>query len=275
MFERRMWPTPCANDDNKSPPAHMAMKTRMKGGPRYTITSLQVAAKADAMGFSADVPIVSNQLMLFAEAFPVSPTPWLADAAALPTSATSGPSSPDSFANLNPDGSWRKTCQGYSQLMLDGSLEPFLETWPRAGMTQSGTAYRLLPSAPLTDVTASGLWPTPAKADGERGSLMYQGNHNPTLLGAAKMWPTPTSRDHKDGSAQSCANVPTNGLLGRVVHESSRQPPECTASGSLNPVFCEWLMGYPLGWTALEDSAIASFRRSRNGSRRGSSPPRP
>lgn len=39
------WPTPCANDDNKSPQAHMAMKRRMKGGPRNTITSLQVLAQ--------------------------------------------------------------------------------------------------------------------------------------------------------------------------------------------------------------------------------------
>lgn len=41
-----LWPTPVANDDNKSPEAHMAMKARMKGGPRNTITSLQVMAKA-------------------------------------------------------------------------------------------------------------------------------------------------------------------------------------------------------------------------------------
>jgi hypothetical protein len=39
------WPTPVANDDNKSPEAHMAMKARMKGGERYTITSLNVLTK--------------------------------------------------------------------------------------------------------------------------------------------------------------------------------------------------------------------------------------
>lgn len=39
------WMTPVANDDNKSPEAHMAMKARMKGGPRNTVTSLQVQAK--------------------------------------------------------------------------------------------------------------------------------------------------------------------------------------------------------------------------------------
>lgn len=39
-------PTVVANDDNKSPEAHLAMKTRMKGGPRKTITSLQVKIKS-------------------------------------------------------------------------------------------------------------------------------------------------------------------------------------------------------------------------------------
>lgn len=36
------WPGPVASDDNKSVEAHLAMKARMKGGPRNTITSLQV-----------------------------------------------------------------------------------------------------------------------------------------------------------------------------------------------------------------------------------------
>jgi hypothetical protein len=40
-----VWPTPTAQDDQKSPEAHLAMKARMKGGPRYTITSLEVLSK--------------------------------------------------------------------------------------------------------------------------------------------------------------------------------------------------------------------------------------
>lgn len=41
----RMWPTPVARDDQKSPAAHMAMKARMPGGPRRKPTSLTVMAK--------------------------------------------------------------------------------------------------------------------------------------------------------------------------------------------------------------------------------------
>lgn len=43
--QARMWPTPVAYDDNKSPEAHLAMKARMPGGPRSTVTSLNVASK--------------------------------------------------------------------------------------------------------------------------------------------------------------------------------------------------------------------------------------
>src|SRR4030095_2995720 len=111
------------------------------------------------------VTIASNQLMLFAEAFPVSRIPSLADVAARPTIATSGRTSPDSFASVNPDGAWRKTCQGYSQVMLDGSLEPFSATWARAGMTRSVTDYRLPAWAPVADATACGSWPTPCAED--------------------------------------------------------------------------------------------------------------
>lgn len=42
---QKMWPTPCAQEDNKSPDAYIAMKKQMKGGPRKMVTSLQVMSK--------------------------------------------------------------------------------------------------------------------------------------------------------------------------------------------------------------------------------------
>ena len=44
----QLWPTPTANDDNKSPEAHLAMKSRMPGGTRKAITSLNVLTKIRA-----------------------------------------------------------------------------------------------------------------------------------------------------------------------------------------------------------------------------------
>ena len=75
------------------------------------------------------------------------------------------------------------------------------------------------------------------------------------------MRPTPTSRDHKDGSAQSCSNVPVNSLLGRAVHMPTptanrrnglQSHGVNVVTGSLNPTWVEWLMGFPLGWTVCE-----------------------
>lgn len=43
---QKQWMTPVAQDDNKTPEAHLATKARMKGGPRRTITSLQVQVAA-------------------------------------------------------------------------------------------------------------------------------------------------------------------------------------------------------------------------------------
>jgi hypothetical protein len=70
--------------------------------------------------------------------------------------------------------------------------------------------------------------------------------------GAMKMWPTPTSRDHKDGT--NVENVSENGLLGRVVGPTKE-------SGSLNPEFVEYLMGFDRGWTDLDHSATPSCRK--------------
>ena len=49
------WPTPVAADDQKSPEAHLAMKRRMPGGPRSTITSLTVLTKTWSTPSVADV----------------------------------------------------------------------------------------------------------------------------------------------------------------------------------------------------------------------------
>jgi DNA (cytosine-5)-methyltransferase 1 len=43
--------------------------------------------------------------------------------------------------------------------LLDGELTAYSATWPRAGMTRNGIAFRLPPLVPLTSVIGS-LWPT-------------------------------------------------------------------------------------------------------------------
>lgn len=53
-------------------------------------------------------------------------------------------------------------------------------------------------------------------------------------------WPTPTARDWKSGSKGSQTNSrPLSEIVG----------------GALNPIFVEWLMGFPLNWTCLSSFA--------------------
>ena len=154
----RMWPTPNARDHF---PAHTADHVAMKQSQGHGMSNLTDAAA----GTDTSAPTSSPQLTLFAEAFPASRTRSLADVPAADDRGHRRRTSPESFASVDPDGSWLKTCQGFSQVTLDGSLARFSETWPRAGMTRSGIAYRRVPSAPLTDATESGLWLTPTVED--------------------------------------------------------------------------------------------------------------
>ena len=105
-------------------------------------------------------------------------------------------------------------------------------------------------------------WRTPAGSDGEGGikaGEKYENAECPKIklrdqVHHQKSWPTPTNRDHKDGTAESCQNVPYNGLLGREVHNTTGKN-----RGSLNPEWVEQLMGLPHAWTDLGSWATESF----------------
>lgn len=222
-----------------------------------------------------------------------------------------GPKCSASFARYDPATSSWRTCQ----LSLVEGLDEFSETWPRAGTTRTGIAYQHEALVPLTGGTECSLWPTPqafkttpntvyagdlvnsqggALRRGQKPHDKRTGRPVTTVLAdAVKLWPTPTSRDHKDGSAQACANVPVNALLGRAVHcptpehggsltQRTWMSPKTptggpapdhghdhkledqvarTAAGQLNPTWVEWLMGFPLGYTDLDVSATLSYPR--------------
>jgi DNA (cytosine-5)-methyltransferase 1 len=65
---------------------------------------------------------------------------------------------------------------------------------------------------------------------------------------SARMWPTPNTVDAKGGTRSD----PSSGQA-QLCHQMP---------GPLNPTWVEWLMGFPLGWTACEPSATPSSRRS-------------
>jgi hypothetical protein len=60
----------------------------------------------------------------------------------------------------------------------------------------------------------------------------------------AKYLPTPTARDYRSGKGKTQAE------RGRSAGPSFAE----VSGGTLNPMWVEWLMGFPAGWTDLEDS---------------------
>ena len=219
---------------------------------------------------------------------PASLTALQESVSRLVTSVTSGENSPELFAKLGRDGSWVKTSQGSVQVSLDGSLEEFCETWPKWGILSGGVVGKL--PTPERRTTASGcsLWPTPRTSDTQAGRIV-EVNENGTLCrvnqdrsqtyganlsDAVVMWPTPLAQDARH-SGHGAADRDKTGLLARAVvlwptplsndAKNATLPPSAGtrdslpgelirsgASGSLNPLWVELLMGFPPGWTDME-----------------------
>ena len=102
-------------------------------------------------------------------------------------------------------------------------------------------------------------WRTPNASDGEGGIMEWRNGKAAKLklrdhsVHAVKSWATPTTRDWKDGSAKD--NSKTNSLLGRQAPRIMEVGKNCQIT--LNPLFTNHLMGWPIGWTRFEPVAMA------------------
>jgi hypothetical protein len=152
-----------------------------------------------------------------------------------------GPSTPEWLANFDPGTSLWRTSQGS---LFEEGLAEFSETWPRSGMTRSGTAYRLPHlELPISEID-SGYLPTPRKTDadrGGRGDLLQVVRGNPSPSGHFRIWPTPVADD--------------TGHRKRPYSQGGRSL-SYMAGGQLNPEWTGWLMGFPPKWTELEPSEM-------------------
>lgn len=178
------------------------------------------------------------------------------------TNAISGPTLRGSFARYDLDTSCWRTYQLCAALFenSDPILAEFLGTWPRAGTMCDGIVYQRRPLAPITRGTGYGSsvsWPTPTQADSrntrnstaKRNKAPPSGIHTgDTLVDAVTKWPTPTTKDNRPTSQGSREKYGAGPALSEV------------AGGKLNPLWVEWLMGWPIGWTGLQPLGRARFR---------------
>jgi len=106
------------------------------------------------------------------------------------------------------------------------------------------------------------------------GKLNYETNKSVSLDRWAKMWPTPSAQEpgwknievvDKDGNPPAHPNQRFyHKETGRIVQKGLRQVvagPKTT--GSLNPMWVAWLMGYPTGYLSCVHWETQSSRKSR------------
>jgi hypothetical protein len=126
--------------------------------------------------------------------------------------------------------------------LLEEELES-LETLPKWGMTVNGLLWEQPMLAPITKGTECGFLPTPNARDWK--DTDKSGNRKSPGLGVVAHWPTPRTKGMCGGSGS------WNLLKKNTTIEEARLM-GAGNGGKLNPVWTEWIMGFPLGWTDLK-----------------------
>jgi len=130
--------------------------------------------------------------------------------------------------------------------------------WPTPHSTCSTGAGNQGRQGGLNIQTAVKLWPTPNTSEAKSDTLNVQNRIDKgkqiMLCHAVRLWPTASARDYKDTPGMSQTGTNPDGTertrldqLPRAVYAA-----ENAQSGSLNPMWVEWLQGYPLGWTEVD-----------------------
>lgn len=163
---------------------------------------------------------------------------------------------------------WRESSEKWNQLSLlsktplCSALEDSVlssKTLPRWGMMLNGECYQQPKLELTTKEKGCGLsekWPTPDANCGKRGTQPEWTPKRKTgqasqytinqVVRDRMMFPTPTCHNAKEGAypAEYTRKTPT-----LATH----------AGGKLNPMWVEWLMGWPLGWTDLKPLEMDKF----------------
>ena len=171
---------------------------------------------------------------------------------------------------------WRELCRRFDpttsswrthRCLFDEALPECSVILPRWGMMRDGALLEQLTVGLPTNGIESGLWPTPTAQDANGRTHHNQTNGTKTLslLGQVRIWPTPTSCMSKGSSPAALTRKDgkdrSNDRLDHAVMKAN--------GGQLSPMWTEWLMGWPIGWTDLKPLGMDKFhlwRHSHGGS---------
>jgi hypothetical protein len=184
-----------------------------------------------------------------------------------------------SFTKYDQDSSLWKT----HQCSLVGDLEEYSETWPQWGLMRDGECWEQQTLAQTIRGTESGLLPdgedkfhTPNTTGLDGGS-----NSRKALKKRMESWPTPDANCGARGTQELWtpkrkSGQPAQYSINQAVRDkmfpttTAHNSKECAspseynrdtpslathAGGKLNPMWVEWLMGWPLGHTDLKPLA--------------------
>ena len=132
-----------------------------------------------------------------------------------------------------------------------------LESLPKSGITLNGELYQQPAWVRPIDETELSLWPTPTTQEIEHPNAIWNdkmrrvapngSTHSINLADAVQKWNTPQAHDAKHLYSKPKASGQQ--MLSNQIYAKDAT----TAGGKLNPEWVEWLMGFPAGWTDLED----------------------
>ena len=191
---------------------------------------------------------------------------------------TSGRKCLELYRRLDPVGSLVRMLLASSHWR---STKCFL-TWKESATPAKRLLFRLVPSMPRTGETVVPFWATPTERDSKGANSMEhltregRRNHTDQLANQVRFWPMPSAMDAKgldrnlwkDATAtrsvllcQKIAMFPTP--LARDFKSPDMDPNSkrfsqktelpSVVGGQLNPAWVEQMMGFPIGWTKLED----------------------
>jgi hypothetical protein len=172
---------------------------------------------------------ISHELTSSAEDFPARTSLKLdTKSEFMGTALVFGLKCTESFVRLDPElWLWRTW-----QRCLNGEWSEFLGTWPEMGLMRNGVCYPLVNLVRHTHAPECSSWPTPLATDWkETGNVERMAKH----------W---THGEHQQRPQH------------RFAYEYGKAAPVALQ---------EWLMGYPIGWTDLEQSETPSSLKSQSG----------
>jgi hypothetical protein len=129
------------------------------------------------------------------------------------------------------------------------SMQRFL-IWVPLATPRKHLLFQLVPLARRIDETGSGLFLGTLTARSSVRSKKWRKGKNPNPQEYVAMMPTL--------KAQDCRAALRDRGKSNLGEQIQGQNP----GGLLSPMWAEWFMGYPIGWTELKPSETQSFRKS-------------